>query len=1339
MAADVVFNGENGPQAIVNIWNFQIGSSFLNGSKTFSLIKQLAMIIASELRMNAEASKLLSFILYRDQVPSNRRPCIPTGSESYAIYTDILESCIQVRDPAIYKHMLFIGADRYVVWMLFQVFISDTLPLVLRVRFLDLILIRGCVALVSAMLITMDEFGGSLYLVPDIQDEPPGNPNDPFLVNKVVYVSLSGFALKAARSFYAGAFWKTITTTPDLLIQPNADIVTLLELLKTNLGKQLFIVTNGSWTHCNTVMQFAVGKSWMNYFDLVITEANKEVFFDDFNDTMFSVRLDSSSAAVGGRAQKKKVVTMLQRRKVYAHGNVKTLMAFFSENTRKATSSQIVTEKDQRVCYFGDHVMQDILLPARFTTTWDLVAVIKGIQNIGQPAETPATPDVRASFFFLGPSGSASFWGKKVCTAATLCLQSVGKLAHCDSVLKVGMSGRYVPNSELAAIPKRVIAKVRSIDPSSKTMHVVNLAEEVLDGVLQAAEQLQNAVLAAETGCVESLRWAGALPLLLRDFNVRNVLSAEDFLACTTSTELRSLLLLDESESVGHVVLLLSGFLWDYEAALERLLQLGVMQRLTVCSSLSERAHECYAFNKFGGDAALAATGARTTKTMKFDDFGAELSKSATFPTQNGAELTEEWGWDEADTAAESAGQGVQVVHLPLNVVPLLSTKTWTPEPSVFVLSHSMCASAFPLLLHQVEDGNVAATPASPTGRGGFNSTDAGKKYSHVKDVLPEHIPSAFRRSMRLLAYTLAEMMAGARLDVKEHIFTIGATSLKIGHTLLRILNELQEEANPQLSLGLQSASMVIVDRVRSDDELDVGNCCRTSDLVSPCSFGSSLLDRILALLPQTPTRCAAGESTAEDAMRRKSNVTEIFPIHGCEPTPLSVSTPIAAALDEIVIGYQPSAFVSQIQWKGGASLCHPTIPSGSNVFRSLAFRPAKLALRDLDKRLQAVEHALLQQGKLHSAAVTRRPGEKVRGRDVVLRRISKILEAGEPTNLEHTALVELGVIVLETLERMDQSQKRWDKCHDRVARQLELRKKGGHEWILPEIADVMQRQMSSQTNEENVSLQELLTLLVNAFALSSGVPLEDFTIQMVQKALVENILQVSKTNPLSVQTALPRLFDQLSPYIGTDESQAGQVASEQDDAEGDDWDWNDGCNSPTASKATHNSHTTEFQLIEAKSIIETYVESLLGPLKDCAQQFAKISDEPTPENGPHSLIAQLCGSIVNPSEAPISDIEHIVDASEQLTRAGIDLLKSGFSKFGFSVGSGNGSGQRSPNGSRMLGDSNVLVVFVVGGITFEEIQEVHDALSDNTKCQIILGGTTITNNEIILEKIFNF
>lgn len=134
-----------------------------------------------------------------------------------------------------------------------------------------------------------EELGASLYLVPDIEDTEQGNPNDPFLANQLAYISLSTFALRAAKTYYANGFWKTICSNPDLLIQPNPKIRSVLEMLGGDERKQLFILTNGSWTHCNEVMKFAVGKDWLTLFDLVLTEAKKEIFFDELNDTPFSV------------------------------------------------------------------------------------------------------------------------------------------------------------------------------------------------------------------------------------------------------------------------------------------------------------------------------------------------------------------------------------------------------------------------------------------------------------------------------------------------------------------------------------------------------------------------------------------------------------------------------------------------------------------------------------------------------------------------------------------------------------------------------------------------------------------------------------------------------------------------------------------------------------------------------------------------------------------------------------------------------------------------------------------------------------------------------------------
>lgn len=166
-----------------------------------------------------------------------------------------------------------------------------------------------------------------------------------------------------------------------------------------------------------------------------------------------------------------------------------------------------------------------------------------------------------------------------------------------------------------------------------------------------------------------------------------------------------------------------------------------------------------------------------------------------------------------------------------------------------------------------------------------------------------------------------------------------------------------------------------------------------------------------------------------------------------------------------------------------------------------------------------------MQQRKITKTGSTRRPSEKkqsARGRDVVLRRICSILEAGEPTSAEHSSLIELGIIILETLERMEKGQARWDKCRERAVRQMQLRKQNASEWIIPELADTVQRHLSAMAAasstlspnsstglDEWASLQELLTLLVHAFALSSGAPVEDYTMQMIRNAVSESIMEV--------------------------------------------------------------------------------------------------------------------------------------------------------------------------------------------------------------------------------------
>ncbi|GLE05037.1 hypothetical protein PINS_up014021 [Pythium insidiosum] len=890
------------------------------------------------------------------------------------------------------------------------------------------------------------------------------------------------------------------------------------------------------------------------------------------------------------------------------------------------------------------------------------------------------------------------------------------------------------------------------------SMPSVSLSEELLAGVLQHAEHLRGSVIAADAGTLEALRWSGAMPLLLRDLGVERVLALSTLWNATVAAPSALADLLsppslshfddgdsedseasDEDEQLTtasevKLVVIYSGFLWDIEPQLVRLVERGVVRCLTVLSSLSERAHECADRGKMDFERLAMSIMARNAYKPR-----ARVVQTASCDEEdesNGHQSKDdgEWDWNEDDTndsddaftpstshqdaaaaVHDDAAPSVRVLHVALNAAPLISqgaaaasSLAGATEPSVFVLSQPQCATAFPLLLSQVQSYHRQhPMPREPEGAKEI------PLYAHVRDVQSEHIPRAYRQTLKLVAHTLGEMLVHQlRLDVSDRIYALGATSLKIGHTLHRILRDLQSELTTHALQSHRPATVVVLDR--------------TCDLVTPCSFGVSMLDRILALIPQTPLDQDDSDLSAATKNRHASHVTDIFPIHGCEPSPLKHTSAAPAAHTR----FEPSMFVSSgIKWKGGATLCHPRTQHDFNSpFRSLAFRPAKLALRDLDKRLQEVEHDLVKEGKISRSASVRKQsnaGAALRGRDVVLRRVANILDAGEPTNANHSALIEIGILVLETLERMEHVQQRWDVCRERVERHNQLLEKHAAEWILPELADTVQRQAMT-TKTSAMRLYDLLTLLVHGFALSTGSPLEDYTIQMIRSVTADTILEAVVVEPESVSALFPSLVDELRPLTGD------SGASPRYDGDDNEWDWDDSSpkHSARSRLATSASMELELNRMQAKAVVERHVEKLLAPLTECGQHHVRmeLSDANTESK---SLVANVCKQFTSKTAPAVPGLEHIVDASEQLTRAGIDLLKSGFSRFGFTSGGVVSS-------SAVVGELSTLVVFVVGGITFQEVQEIANALSDGAQsCQVIVGSTTLTNNELLLQQLF--
>jgi hypothetical protein len=57
------------------------------------------------------------------------------------------------QEPVLHKHTESLGIPRDFVWTLLRLPITETFPLVMRVRVLDFVLVKGCLVLVSIALV----------------------------------------------------------------------------------------------------------------------------------------------------------------------------------------------------------------------------------------------------------------------------------------------------------------------------------------------------------------------------------------------------------------------------------------------------------------------------------------------------------------------------------------------------------------------------------------------------------------------------------------------------------------------------------------------------------------------------------------------------------------------------------------------------------------------------------------------------------------------------------------------------------------------------------------------------------------------------------------------------------------------------------------------------------------------------------------------------------------------------------------------------------------------------------------------------------------------------------
>ena len=96
------------------------------------------------------------------------------------------------------------------------------------------------------------------------------------------------------------------------------------------------------------------------------------------------------------------------------------------------------------------------------------------------------------------------------------------------------------------------------------------------------------------------------------------------------------------------------------------------------------------------------------------------------------------------------------------------------------------------------------------------------------------------------------------------------------------------------------------------------------------------------------------------------------------------------------------------------------------------------------------------------------------------------------------------------------------------------------------------------------------------------------------------------RTDPSSVQSTLPRLYDLLLPYVSRNGSDDGGVASEHVETDSGDWEWNDGSDSPTASIGTFDRCSGD--VLEARLVVEAYVGNMIESLEVVLRSMLKCA-----------------------------------------------------------------------------------------------------------------------------------
>jgi len=131
-------------------------------------------------------------------------------------------------------------------------------------------------------------------------------------------------------------------------------------------GKRLFLLTNSRWSYTEKMMTYLLGgamneyPTFMHYFDVVIVEAKKPLFFTDRRPLHHRVFL------AGGQSESRPHAGPLERGAVYEGGNLVDV-------------ERLLDAPGDRILYVGDHIYGDILRSKK-ESAWRTAMIIQEME-----------------------------------------------------------------------------------------------------------------------------------------------------------------------------------------------------------------------------------------------------------------------------------------------------------------------------------------------------------------------------------------------------------------------------------------------------------------------------------------------------------------------------------------------------------------------------------------------------------------------------------------------------------------------------------------------------------------------------------------------------------------------------------------------------------------------------------------------------------------------------------------------------------------------------------------------------------------------------------------------